>query len=199
MFLQFLRIFRGLTVVFWYYFCNFAICKLQVIMIEVKIKDSELALAAGEGTDSFLNLIIEKTRHAIGGELNADNMPLMSSKQITLIGYATLRDEVMDGGFVQLIHNGYGPFFFRNLFDLAVKQWGLDELCRLMRKAKKLYFKYQSTLECEMTDEEFMAIYEQLPDFEDLDDTYITNEEAWTDMVAHYVDENLTEFITIEQ
>ena len=166
-------------------------------MIEVKINDSELAKAATEGIDTFLNLIIEKTREAIGGELSAQNMPLMSSKQITLIGYATLRDEVMDGGFIQLIHNGYGSFFFHNLFDVAIKQWGLDDLCRLMRKAKKLYFKHQAVLEREMTDEEFMAIYEKLPDFEDLDDLFITDEEAWSETVAHYVDENLTDFITI--
>lgn len=168
-------------------------------MIEVKIHDTELAQAAKESIDEFLNLVIDKTRHAIGGELNAENMSQMSSKQITLIGYATLRDEIMDGGFIQLIHNGYGPFFFRNLFDLAVKQWGLDDLCRMMRKAKKLYFKHQSTLEREMTDEEFMATYEQLPDFEELDDDFISNEEEWSEMVARYVDENLTDFITIEK
>ena len=166
-------------------------------MIEVKINDAELAQAADNGADEFLNLIIEKTREAIGGELNADNMARMSSKQITLIGYATLRDEIMDGGFIQLIHNGYGPFFFRNLFDLAIKQWGLDELCKMMRQAKKLYFKNQKRLESEMTDEEFMATYEQLPDFEELDDKFITNEEDWSDTVARYVDEHLTDFITI--
>ncbi len=168
-------------------------------MIEVKIKDSELSACAKDGIDAFLNLIISRIREVIGGELSVENMPLMSSSQITLIGYATLRDELMDGGFIQLIHNGYGVFFFRNLFDLAMKQWGLDDLCRMMRKAKNRYMKYHSKIEQEMSDEEFMALYEQLPDFEELDDEFITNEEEWTNMVAHYVDEHLTDFIEIEQ
>ena len=105
----------------------------------------------------------------------------------------------MDGGFVQLIHNGYGPFFFKNLFDLAVKQWGLNELCLLMRHAKKSYQKHRDEIEVELTDEEFMALYEKMPDFEELDDKFIVNEEEWSNEIAKYVDEHLTEFITIEK
>ena len=167
-------------------------------MIEVKINDNELSQAASAGADTFLQLIIDKTRAAIGGELTAENMPLMSSKQITLIGYATLREEVMDGGFVQLIHNGYGPFFFHNPFDAAVRDWGLLELCRLMRRAKKQYLRHRGVIEKEMTDEQFMALYETMQVFDDFDDDFVTNEEQWTDTVAHFVDEHLEEFITIE-
>lgn len=167
-------------------------------MIEVKINDNELSQAASAGADTFLQLIIDKTRAAIGGELTAENMPLMSSKQITLIGYATLREEVMDGGFVQLIHNGYGPFFFHNPFDAAVRDWGLLELCRLMRRAKKQYLRHREVIEKEMTDEEFMALYETMQVFDDFDDDFVTNEEQWTDTVAHFVDEHLEEYITIE-
>ena len=116
-------------------------------MIQVTIEDSEFRKAAEECIDAFLDLIILRTREAIGGELSAKNMLQMSSKQITLIGYATLRDELMDGGFVQLIHNGYGPFFFRNPFDTAVREFGLIELCRLIRHAKKVYQKHREEIE----------------------------------------------------
>lgn len=168
-------------------------------MIEVKISDGELRAAATAGIDAFLDLIICKTREAIGGELTADNMPRMSSSQITLIGYATLRDELMDGGFVQLIHNGYGPFFFRNPFDAAVRDWGMVSLCRLMRRAKKQYQRYRDEIERDMDDDEFMTLYEKLPAFEDLDDEFVTNEEAWSEQVAMYVDEHLEKFVSITQ
>lgn len=166
-------------------------------MIEVNIKDEELRNAASEGTDAFLNLIIERTREAIGGELTAENMARMSSGQITLIGYATLRDELMDGGFVQLIHNGYGPFFFRNPFDKAVREWGLEDLCHLMRRAKRQYQRYRNEIEREMSDEDFMALYEKIPAFEDYDDEFVGNEERWTEQVAIYVDEHLGDFINL--
>ena len=168
-------------------------------MMTVSIKDSELRKAANEGIDSFLNLVINKTRDVIGGELTADNMAQMSSNQITLMGYATLRDELMDGGFIQMIHNGYGPFFFRNPFDAAIRNWGVVDLCRLMRKAKKQYLRYREEIEKEMSDDEFMALYERVPAFEDLDDEFVTNEEKWSEMVAIYVDEHLMEFVEVEK
>lgn len=168
-------------------------------MMTVSIKDSELRKAANEGIDAFLNLVINKTRDVIGGELTADNMAQMSSNQITLMGYATLRDELMDGGFIQMIHNGYGPFFFRNPFDAAIRNWGVVDLCRLMRKAKKQYLRYREEIEKEMNDDEFMALYERVPAFEDLDDEFVTNEEKWSEMVAIYVDEHLMEFVEVEK
>ena len=164
----------------------------------VSIQDEELRKAAEEGFDAFLNLVIDKTRNAMGGELTAENMAQMSSNQITLMGYATLRDELMDGGFIQLIHNGYGPFFFRNPFDAAMRNWGVVELCRLMRRAKKQYMRYREEIEKEMNDDEFMALYEKIPAFEDLDDEFVSNEEKWSEQVAVYVDEHLTELVEIK-
>lgn len=94
-------------------------------MKEVIVKDADLQKAAVEGMDAFLQVFTDAIHQAIGGELNADNMQELSAEQITLLAYVTLRDEVMDGGFVQLIHNGYGPFFFKNPFDRAMRNWGL--------------------------------------------------------------------------
>ncbi len=167
-------------------------------MMTVSIQDEELRKAAEEGFDAFLNLVIDKTRNAMGGELTAENMAQMSSNQITLMGYAMLRDELMDGGFIQLIHNGYGPFFFRNPFDAAMRNWGVVELCRLMRRAKKQYIRYREEIEKEMNDDEFMALYEKIPAFEDLDDEFVSNEEKWSEQVAVYVDEHLTELVEIK-
>lgn len=93
-------------------------------MKEVIVKDAVLQKAAVEGMDAFLQVFTDAIHQTIGGELNADNMQELSAEQITLLAYVTLRDEVMDGGFVQLIHNGYGPFFFKNPFDRAMRNWG---------------------------------------------------------------------------
>ena len=166
-------------------------------MIDVRILDAELREAAMKGWDAFLNLVIDKTREAIGGELTAENMAKMSSQQITLIGYATLRDELMDGGFVQLIHNGYGPFIFLNPFAKAMNQWGAREFRNLVYDGRRLYEKYAKELECDCTDEEFMALFEQYPEFDDLDDRFVEMEEEVTELVARYVDEHLENFVVV--
>ena len=146
--------------------------------------------------DEFLQEIVDKTYESIGGELTAQSMAQLSAEQITLLAYFILRDEVMDGGFVQLIHNGYGPFFFRNPFAKAVKEMGMTDLARLMNKARKLYSGFHEKLEKECTDDEFMALFEQFPQFDNLDDEFVENEEEWTAQLAHYVETHIDKFST---
>ena len=161
------------------------------------IKDETLRTAASEGMDAFVGAVVDAIEEGVGGGLSADTMPKLSSEQITLLGYVALRDEMMDGGSIQLIHNGWGPFFFHNPFDAAIRQWGLVELCRLLRRMKKNYQRYHEEIEADMSDEEFMALYECMPVFDEYDDDFVTHEEEWTDAVAHYLDENLDKFVNI--
>ena len=103
----------------------------------------------------------------------------------------------MDGGFIQLIYNGYGSFFFRNPFARAVEGWGMDELASIIRKAHRVYDKNRVELEKERSDEDFMALFEQFPQFDEFDDSFVENEEEWTAMIAHYVDEHLDNFVHV--
>lgn len=164
-----------------------------------KVKDSDLRNAASAGMDEFLKVFTDAIMASVGGELTADTMAELNSDQITLLAYDILHNEVMDGGFVQLIYNGYGSFLFRNPFAKAIKGWGIDELASLVKKAGKLYFKYKNEIERECTDDEFMAMFEQYPEFDDLDDLFVENEETWTGMVACYVDEYIERFVTVEE
>ena len=162
-----------------------------------KISDNTLRKAAAEGMDTFIEAIADAIKEGAGGELSADTMHKMNGEQITLLAYLALREEVMDGGFIQLIKNGWGPFFFNNPFDVAMKRWGMQDLCRLVRKVQKLYNKHGQNIEADMSDDEFMALYEKFPMFDDFDDDFISNEELWTTIVATHVDENLDNFVTI--
>ena len=167
-------------------------------MKEVIVKDADLQQAAGEGVDAFLKVFIDAIRTSIGGELTAETLGELTADQVTLLAWDTLHEEVMDGGFVQLIHNGYGTFIFKNPFAKALnKLWGMRELSKLIYDAHSLWLKHREEIEKEMTQEEFMALFEQFPDFDDLDDLFVENEEEWTDDVAHYIDDHLDRFATI--
>lgn len=166
-------------------------------MKQVIIQDAVLRQAAGEGMDAFVGCFVDAIREAIGGELTAENMQELNSDQITLLAWQTLHDEVMDGGFVQLIHNGYGPFIFKNPLAKALKLWGLRDLSKLIYDAHSLYVKYHEQIERDCTDEEFMALFEQFPEFDDLDDEFVEKEEEWTAAIAHYIDENIDKFAII--
>ena len=168
-------------------------------MIEIKIKDETLRQAAGEGMDAFVGAFVKAIREAIGDELTAETMGQLSSDQVTLLAWDTLHEEVMDGGFVQLIHNGYGPFMFKNPVAKALKLWGLRDLSKLIYDAHTLYTKHGSAIERDCTDEEFMALFEQYSDFDNLDDDFVEHEEEWTAQIAEYIDQHIENFATIEQ
>jgi hypothetical protein len=166
-------------------------------MIEVIVKDADLQKAAMEGMDAFIGVFTKAIHDAIGGDLTAENMGELNADQITLLSWEILHDELMDGGFVQLIYNGYGPFIFKNPFAKALRQWEMREPSKLVYDAHTLWLKHRERIEKEMSDEEFMALFEQFPDFEDLDDRFIENEEVWTEDIAHYIDDHLEKFAKI--
>ena len=168
-------------------------------MIEVIIKDDVLRKAAGEGMDAFVGAFVGAIKDAIGGQLTAENMCQLNADQITLLAWDTLHEEVMDGGFVQLIHNGYGSFIFKNPLAKALKLWGLRNLSKLIYDAHTLYLKHHDAIERDCSDDEFMALFEQFPEFDDMDDEFIEQEEAWTEQIARYVDEHIENFAKITQ
>ena len=90
-------------------------------MKEIKIEDIKLKQAAKKGMDDFLAAFVDAIYATIGGELTVKTMSELSTDQLTLLAYSILRDEVMDGGFIQLIHNGYGGFIFRNPFGKMIR------------------------------------------------------------------------------
>ncbi len=166
-------------------------------LVKVIIKESDVIAAAEQGMDEFLSLFAEHILQAIGGELNGETMARLNGEQISMLAYMTFRDEVMDGGFIQLIHNGYGPFIFDNPFAKAMRLMGAHDFSKLVYKGKKLYDQYKDELTREYTDEEFMALFEQYAVFDDLDDAFVEMEEEVTESLARYVDEHLEVFATI--
>lgn len=165
----------------------------------IHVKEELIQNAVQEGMDAFIEVFVNAIYEYIGGELNAETMNKLNTDQITLLAYHTLRDEVMDGGFVQLIHNGYGAFIFKNPFGKAIREWGIDELATLINKGRSYYQKYGQAIETECTEDEFMALFEKFSDFDDLDDKFVENEEEWTSMVAHYIDEHIEAFAEVEK
>lgn len=163
-------------------------------MTRVTIKDCDLLRAANEGMDAFVHVFIDNIYTAIGGKLTAETLAMLNADQLTLLAYDAIHNEVMDGGFVQLIHNGYGGFIFLNPVGKMLKTWGLKDLGKLVYNAGHEYKKCHEEIERDCTDEEFMALFERHPEFDDMDDEFVENEEKWTEQIARYIDENISKF-----
>ena len=163
----------------------------------IEVLEPALQKAAGEGMDEFIQVFTDKYKEVIGGELTADTMPLLTGEQHSLLAYQIFRDEIMVGGFCQLIQNGYGGYIFDNPFAKVMRLWGVGDLSKLVYAAKKIYDAHREDLERERTDDEFMAMYEQYEVFDALEDEFLEKEEEYTALVASYVDEHLDLFAKI--
>lgn len=175
-------------------------------MMKVSVSDGALRRAATEGMDAFVGVFVDALRQTVGGELTTEALTQLSSNQTTLLVWDTLHTEMMDGGMIQLIHNGYGPLVWFNPTDKAFRLWSeedgcasLRDLARLVRKSHALFVKRRADIERDCTDDEFMALYERMPEFDDYDDFFVSNEEEWTRAVATYIDNHIGNFAEIEE
>lgn len=163
----------------------------------IEITDTALQAAAGKGMNEFLRVFTDTYKEAVGGDPTAETMSRLSGEQHSLLAYRIFRDEVLEGGFCQLIQNGYGAYIFDNPFARVMRLWGADRFSKLVYSAKKIYDANRVDLEKERTDEEFMAMYEPYEAFDAIEEEYGEMEEEVTALVARYVDEHLELFATV--
>jgi len=160
----------------------------------IEISDSALKEAASLGMDEFIGVFTNKYLEVIGGDLKAETMNLLNGFQHSVLAYHFFREEVMEGGFVQLIQNGYGGYIFDNPFAKSMRMFGLDDFSKLIYKAKKIYDDHKEDLEKERTEDDFMAMYEQYEVFDDLEEEFLNTEEEISATIAEYIDNHLEEF-----
>lgn len=165
---------------------------------QIIVSDADLRQGAEAGMDEFLKVFTDAYIKVTGGEITAETMPLLNGMQHTLLGYHFFREEVNDGGFVQLIQNGYGPYIFLNPFAKAMRIMGAKEFSKLIYEARKIYEEHRADLEKDCSDDEFMAMYEQYEAFDELEEQFMDMEEEVTALIADYVDNHLDEFARVE-
>ncbi|NDV66755.1 DMP19 family protein [Bacteroides sp. 224] len=163
----------------------------------IEVEESVLQKAAETGMDEFIHVFTDKYKEALGGDPTADNMHLLTGEQHVLLSYQIFLDEIMTGGFCQLIQNGYGSYIFDNPFAKAMRLWGTKDFSKLIYKAKEIFDASRVDLERERTEDEFMAMYEDYEAFDDLEEEFMEMEELVTMQIAEYVDEHLELFAKI--
>nr|HPR21045.1 DUF4375 domain-containing protein [Proteiniphilum sp.] len=72
-------------------------------------------------------------------------------------------------------------------------------MSKILYKAKEIYDAHREELERETSEEEFMAMYVDFEQFDELEEKFFYIEEEETLMVAQYVDEHLEDFAEVIQ
>ena len=121
-----------------------------------------------------------------------------NDKQHTLLAYNYLYGQVCNGGFLQLIQNGYGAYIFDNPFSENIKEWGANETSQLVNKAKIIYDRNKKDLEKETSLNEFSEMYKDYTDFEPLDSKFYDVMDGEVEIIKDYVYKNIKYFAFVE-
>jgi hypothetical protein len=117
-----------------------------------------------------------------------------NDSQITLLVYNFLYGQVSNGGFIQLVQNGYGGLVFNSPFSETIKTWGAEKTGKIVEKANIIYNEYKNELEKETSMEEFSKLYSEITDFEPLEEELFKIMENETKTIKNYVEENINDF-----
>ncbi len=160
------------------------------------ITQAELEAVASD-TWSFLFLFIDKYGEMIAQDETGQVMQSFSATQHSLMAFNALYGEVTNGGFLQLIQNGYGGYIFDNPFSDIIRAWGAGQIADIVDRAKLIYDADREQLEQETTVEEFADLYHTFRDFEPLDALFYAVMDDETEIIKNYVAQHISDFATI--
>lgn len=145
----------------------------------------------------FIVALTDCYLECIGGQLTQENMGRLTTDQHTLLAYRWMMEEVMEGGFIQMIQNGYAGYVLEGPFaQVLKKEWGMKELAKLIYDVRHEYHVSRERFERDMTDEEFMALYEELEKLNEMGDDFLDEfQEKTTPAVREFVVQNKAKFI----
>lgn len=157
-----------------------------------EISRKELAKNQEDAWD-FLFLFIDKYGEIIASDTQETEEPFNGS-QHTLMAFNFLYGEVANGGFLQLIQNGYGRYVFDTPFADTIRAWGAEQTAQIVEEARAVYEEHREELEKEVSIEEFSEMYDEYTDFEPLDDRFYEIMGDDLEIVKKYVENHLGEF-----
>lgn len=164
------------------------------ITLKASEKEINEAKQSSDGWD-YLFIFTDEYFDIMSKDPTGEVMREFNAAQHTLIAYNYLYGEVSNGGFVQLIQNGYGGYIFNNPFSEHLRELGAVKIADIVDKAKQIYVEHKDVLESETTLEGFSNLYKEYPDFEPLDDEFYSVMDAETVIIRNYVAEHFDEFI----
>ena len=151
------------------------------------------AIASGDD-DQIYDILVQPLHEELYKRRTFDFLDGLSQGQQLLLAYDYLRMQVGQGGFIQFIHNGY-----IGMLPSMIEQFyaiGANDMALVLDDVLKVYVLNRELLNKATTVQEFAQLYDELKEFEVLEERY--NKIA-PDTVKHmleYAVGHLDEFCT---
>ena len=123
----------------------------------------------------------------------------VNDHQAILLIFNDLYGQVTNGGFIQLIYNGYDFSVFESEFINLLEPSGITKIRNILERAKIFYEKYREKFENINREnwDDFAELYKKCPEFEKLDEEFYEVMDAEVSILKNFVEKNLSDFVTM--
>ena len=142
--------------------------------------------------DDVYEMLVEPLHEELYKRQTFDFMDDLSDGQQLLLGYDYLRTQVVQGGFIQLIQNGYVGLLPSLIEQLNMV--GAFEMAVVLDDVLKVYVLNMDQLGRPTTVEEFARLYEEFKEFEIIDQRYANLNLATEKLMLDYAILHITDF-----
>lgn len=145
--------------------------------------------------EAYFDLLVQPLHEELYKRQDFNFLDELSEEQQLLLSFDYVRQQVGQGGFIQLIQNGYigllpqMPGWLYNLQD--------EEMAKVIDDVLKVYVLNHEMLDKTTTVEEFALLYEELKEFEIIDERFHAAADATRDKILNYATGHTGEFITV--
>lgn len=123
-------------------------------------------------------------------------MEFFSEEQISLLIYSILHDQVYNGGFLQLLFNGYANYIFGSPLSQSLREWGAVIVAEQIESIAQRCLDVSSEMNTEdKTLENLSDSYNKYPEFEAYDKQFYINDGSAE--IKTYISDHLSDFISI--
>ena len=167
----------------------------------LKVKKSDLEKTKDDW--DYLYVILNKYQELSQAD-SVNFLDNLNDNQLALFGYRILDAQVTNGGFLQLIYNGYAPYAFENTFIQTLRLWGAASTADLLELVKPAGLQVAEKLQSagqfgeQRNMDAFSDLYKEYPEFDKYDDKYYEINKTELRIVKDYVAHNLSDFILVE-
>jgi len=159
----------------------------------VNLDDLKKAQDAGDD-NTLYDLLAQPLHEELYRRKTFDFLDELSDGQQLLLTYDYVRMQVGQGGFIQFIQNGY-IIMLPNMIEQLYKI-GATDMAKVLDDVLKVYVLNRELLEKPTTVQEFAQLYDELKEFEGIDQRFMELGEPTLRMMLAYAMGHLNEFIT---
>ncbi len=152
------------------------------------------ARASGDENELY-DLLAQPLHEELYRRKTFDFVDELSDGQQLLLAYDYARMQVGQGGFIQFIQNGYIgmlPSMIEQLYKI-----GANDMAQVMDDVLKVYVLNRDLLGKSTTVEEFAKLYDELKEFEGIDERFAKYNAQTVKTMLDYALIHLSEFVTM--